>query len=148
VTTVAFAEGDATQMRRGELGTFDAVLVLGLVYHLEDPIGALRAARSHTGRLCIVETQVAPGLSGRLDWGSPRWTKAMEGSFALVDESDELRGRNMEANTSSLSLVPSLDALLHVMRAVGFDRVEVLEPVGDNDQLVNGKRVMVAGWVD
>ena len=37
----------------------DLVLLLGLIYHLEDPIGVLRLARQLTKSTCIIETQIA-----------------------------------------------------------------------------------------
>ena len=45
--------------------------------------------------------------------------------------------------------MPSLEALLWIMRKIGFSRVEVLPPPDDAyEQLRYGKRVMVAGFVD
>jgi hypothetical protein len=40
------------------LGTFDVVLILGLIYHVEDPIGALRHARALTRGLVVIESQL------------------------------------------------------------------------------------------
>jgi len=105
--------------------------------------------RTHTRRALLVETQIAPGLSGQIDWGSYRWTKQMHGAFAVIDETDEIAINNHEANTVPISLVPSLDALCHVMRAVGFARVDILRPPeGAHEQLASGKRVVVAGYVE
>jgi tRNA (mo5U34)-methyltransferase len=139
---------DVSELAPGRLGEFDLVLVLGLIYHLENPVGALRVARGHTRRLCLVETQLAPNLSGPTDWGSYRYVKQIVGSFAMVDETPEVSGGNREANTGTISLFPSLEALLFLMEAVGFDRVEVVPPQGGNEQLESGKRAMVAGWVE
>jgi len=45
--------------------------------------------------------------------------------------------------------VPSLEALMWIMRKIGFRRVELLEPPADAyEQLRYGKRVMVAGYPD
>ena len=41
-----------------ELGSFDVVLALSLVYHLEDPVGALRVARRMTRRVCLLDLQL------------------------------------------------------------------------------------------
>ena len=40
-------------------GTFDITVLFGLLYHVENPVGALRVARSLTKRVCVVETQIA-----------------------------------------------------------------------------------------
>ncbi|HEX2192098.1 MAG TPA: methyltransferase domain-containing protein [Acidimicrobiales bacterium] len=41
------------------VGSFDLVLLLGLLYHLTDPIGAIRAAASVTNRRLVVETETS-----------------------------------------------------------------------------------------
>jgi tRNA (mo5U34)-methyltransferase len=149
LSNLRLEQRDVLSIEPAEYGQFDVVLMLGLLYHLENPIKAIRVARAHTGRVCLIETQIAPNLSGIVDWGSHRNPKQMIGSFAVVDESAEIAQRNREANTSSISLVPSLEALLAIMRAVGFSRVEVVPPpVDGNEQLVHGKRVLVAGYLD
>jgi hypothetical protein len=65
-----------------------------------------------------------------------------------VDETDEVRGGNREANTRPLSLVPDLQGLVRVLKGVGFSRVEVLKPPeAGYEQFVRGRRAMVAAWV-
>src|SRR5205807_5462223 len=46
--TLSFLRADVHALDAERLGTFDVVLVLGLVYHLEDPVGMLRIARALT----------------------------------------------------------------------------------------------------
>jgi hypothetical protein len=128
-------------------GRFDLVLMLGLIYHLEDPVGALRRARALTRDTCVVETQVVPGLSGMVDYGSYRFVRPLKGSFGIIDETDDTHGP--EASTTGICLVPSVEALLWIMRKIGFARVDVLPPPPDAyEQLLHGKRVMVAGYLD
>jgi tRNA (mo5U34)-methyltransferase len=140
-------QSDVHVLSAETLGTFDVVLMLGLIYHLENPVGALRVARALTRRICLVETQIVPGLTGVVDYGSYRFVRPLKGSFGIVDETEETHGP--EASTTGICLVPSLEALLWIMRKVGFRRVEVLEPPADAyEQLRYGKRVMVLGAVD
>ncbi len=130
-----------------DLGLHDLVLCFGLIYHLENPVGALRAARALTRRLCLVETQVVPGLTGWVDYGSYRFVRPLKGSFGIIDETGETHGP--EASTTGICLVPSVEALVWIMQRIGFSRVEVLPvPEDGYEQLVHRKRVMVAGWVD
>ncbi|MGH2853923.1 MAG: class I SAM-dependent methyltransferase [Solirubrobacteraceae bacterium] len=49
---------DVFDLDPAELGTFDVVLCLGLIYHLENSIGALRIARALTRGLCVIESQL------------------------------------------------------------------------------------------
>lgn len=128
-------------------GSFDVCLCLGLIYHLENPVGALRVARALTRHVCIVETQVVPNLGGMVDYGSYRFVRALQGSFGIIDEIDDTHGP--EASTTGICLVPSTEALCWIMRKIGFSRVEILPvPKDGYEQLVHGKRVMVAGYVD
>ena len=143
--TLRFRQADVHSLDPARDGRFDLVLCLGLIYHLENPVGALRTARALTadGGLCLVETQVAPGLSGAIDYGHHTFVKPLMGSFAIVDETDETHGP--ETSTTGVCLVPSLDALLWILRKVGFRHAQVLPvPAGGYEQLAHGKRVMVA----
>ena len=127
-------------------GEHDLVLCFGLIYHLENPVGALRVARSLTRRLCVVETQVVPGMTGWVDYGSYRFVRPLKGSFGIIDETGETHGP--EASTTGICLVPSVEALCWILERIGFSRVEVLPvPADGYEQLVHRKRVMVAAWV-
>ncbi|MEM7706452.1 MAG: DUF1698 domain-containing protein [Pseudomonadota bacterium] len=127
------------------LGTFDVVLMLGLIYHLENPVGAIRTAHALTGGVCLVETQVVPHLSGNVDWGNYRFVKPLKGCFGIIDETEETHGPEM--STQGICLAPSTEALLWIMEKVGFSRVELVPPPPDAyEQHRYGKRVMVAGY--
>lgn len=143
---IALVERDVHTVAAEEFGLHDLVLCFGLIYHLENPVGALRVARALCKRLCLVETQVVPGLTGWVDYGSYRFVRPLKGSFGIIDETGETHGP--EASTTGICLVPSVEALCWIMDRIGFKRVEVL-PVPDDgyEQLVHHKRVMVAGWV-
>jgi tRNA (mo5U34)-methyltransferase len=141
------AERDVHAVTAAEFGTHDLVLCFGLIYHLENPVGALRVARALTRRLCLVETQVVPGMTGWVDYGSYRFVRPLKGSFGIIDETGETHGP--EASTTGICLVPSIEAIVWIMQRLGFSRVEIL-PVPEHgyEQLVHRKRVMVAGWID
>lgn len=143
---IELVQADVHALDTQQLGTHDLVLCFGLIYHLENPVGALRVARALTRRMCIVETQVVPGLTGWVDYGSYRFVRPLKGSFGIIDETGETHGP--EASTTGICLVPSIEALVWIMDRIGFRRVEIL-PVPDDgyEQLVHRKRVMVAGWV-
>ena len=145
-TELEFLHSDIFELDTTDLGQFDLVLMLGLLYHLENPVGALRLARALCRRLCVVETQIIPGMTGMVDFGSFQFIKPLHGSFGLIDESDEAHGP--EAGVSGVCLVPSLEALTWLLQKVGFSRVEVLKPPPQAyEQLRYGKRVMVAAYV-
>ena len=143
---LSFRQGDVHQQDSAGLGQFDLVLMLGLLYHLENPVGALRVCRDLCRGLCVIETQVVPGLSGYVDYGSYQYVRPLKGSFGIIDETEETHGP--EASITGICLVPSLDALMWLLQKVGFAGAEVLEPPeGAYEQLRYHKRVMVAAWV-
>ena len=125
-----------------ELGEFDLVLMFGLLYHLENPVLALRRARAVCRGTLIIETQIAPNLSGPLDYGHYKFVKPMMGAFAIVDETEETHGP--ETSTDGICLVPSYEALVFILSRLGYRRVEKLPvPDGGYEQLRFGKRVML-----
>jgi hypothetical protein len=139
-------QSDIFALDRAALGEFDVVLMFGLLYHLENPVGALRLARALTRRLFVIETQVVPNMSGPVDWGSYQYVRPLKGVFGIIDEMDETHGA--EASITGVCLAPSVEGLLWIMHSVGFSQVQVLPvPEDGYEQLRYGKRVMVAGRV-
>lgn len=144
---ITLRQSDVHDIDTQAWGQFDVCLILGLIYHLENPVGALRVARALTRKVCIVETQVVPNMSGMVDYGSYKFVRPLMGSFGIIDEIDDTHGP--EASTTGICLVPSTEALIWILRKIGFTRVELLTPPPDAyEQLLHGKRVMVAAWVD
>ena len=141
-----FSQSDVHDLDASVTGRFDVVLMLGLLYHLENPIGALRIAKSLCKRVCVIETQIVPGMTGLVDYGSYRYVRPLKGSFGIIDETDDTHGP--EASVTGICLVPSLDALLWILKKIGFSQAHVIEPPEDAyEQLRYGKRVMVAAQV-
>ena len=98
---------DFMTMDTDALGIFDVVLYLGVLYHMEDPMRALRRLRGVTGGVAIIETQatVIPGFEHTPMWGF-------------------FPGAELN-NDSGNWWAPNLSALKGALGAVGFDRVEV-----------------------
>lgn len=143
---LVFRQDDIHALDPQQLGQFDVVLMMGLLYHLENPVGALRACRALCRGLCLIETQIVPGISGFVDYGGYQYVRPLKGSFGIIDETADTHGP--EASITGICLVPSLDALLWLLEKVGFASVSVLEPPDDAyEQLRFHKRVMVAARV-
>lgn len=144
---LSFQLGDVQKLEASELGSFDVTLLFGVLYHIENIVGVLRLVHGITKKVCLIETQIAPNVSGMMDWGASRVSKNIIGSLAIIDESRELNAQNMEANTSPITLVPSLPGLLWLLKAVGFKDAQVISPRTDAyEQFVSGNRVMVAAY--
>jgi tRNA (mo5U34)-methyltransferase len=98
------------------VGTWDIVLYLGVLYHMQDPIGAMRRVAAVTAEQCIIETEAMfiPGHPEAL------WRFFPAGELN---------------NDKSNWWVPNLNALVGITAAAGFSNVEVLvgEPVQDEN---------------
>jgi hypothetical protein len=141
------AQHDINLVGSAELGQFDITLMLGLLYHVENPVGAIRLARALTRKACVIETQVVPNMTGVVDWGSFKFQRPLVASFGIIDETAETHAP--EASTTGICVTPSYEALLFLMEKLGFPRVErVSVPENGYEQLTSGKRVMVVGFVN
>lgn len=106
------------------VGTFDVVLFLGVLYHLTDPIGALRNAASVASDLIIVETESS------LSW-LPFPAAAVFPSTELNDDPTNWWSLNHKA-------------LVGLLKGLGFGRVEVIWQPSWARRAVNMARQMVA----
>jgi SAM-dependent methyltransferase len=142
-----FCCADVRALDPAELGCFDVVLVLGLIYHLEDPVGALRIASRllAPGGLCVVETQLTrqhePVVHG---WGTSSGCEAAEGSFAVRFENEP--EHPLASAGGTLSLIPNAAALELAMRIAGLTDVRWLEAAPHHDpQYVTRDRGIAIG---
>jgi tRNA (mo5U34)-methyltransferase len=103
-----------------QLGSFDVVLFLGVLYHMKEPLRSLQRLAALTRELAVIETAgiVVPGREG----------------FALCEfyETNELHGdpNNWWA--------PNEKALVGMARAAGFRKVEITTPPVPNEALSSG----------
>lgn len=89
------------------LGRFDVVLYLGVLYHVTDPLGSLTRLFQVTGDLALVETEMlaVPGAE-------------QYGVCEFIDQDDLARD-------PTNWWVPNAKALVAMLRAAGFSRVEL-----------------------
>lgn len=99
---------DVMDLSPEAVGTFDVVLLLGVLYHLRHPLLALERVAAVTGDLLIVETEVDLALGRR---------PAM-----AFYPGEELR----EDWTNWWG--PNPPAVVAMLRAVGFGQIEVVSP--------------------
>ena len=117
---LSFRTMDINDAVDDDLRPRDIVLMLGLIYHLEDPIGAMRRAAQLARRMLLIETQVMNfDVTAGIDWGSHSSVKTIEGVFGLIDESG---GSNTETGVTGLALVPSRNGLVWLLQKAGFPR--------------------------
>lgn len=104
---ISFLTRNAEDPTLSDIGTFDLVLCVGLIYHLENPFRAIRSLHSLTGKVLIVEAMCAPGT---------------DPSLRLLDE--------CEADNQGLKYVgfyPTEACLVKMLYRAGFPFVYELE---------------------
>jgi tRNA (mo5U34)-methyltransferase len=100
--------GDFMTMHLQPLGQFDVVLFLGVLYHMENPLGSLQRLARLTANLAVIETHAV----------------AIPGYEHL--ELCEFYSSNQLNGDVSNWWGPNLKALEGMCRAAGFSRVEVV----------------------
>jgi len=90
-----------------EIGTFDFVLCVGLLYHLENPLRAIRNLRAMTGKVLLVESMCIPGR---------------DASMALLDE-DRAHDQGLEY----VAFYPTEACLVKMLYRAGFPFVYTFE---------------------
>jgi tRNA (mo5U34)-methyltransferase len=96
------------------LGRFDVVLYLGVLYHMENPLAALRRLYEVTGELAVIETEAIhlPGAQERAI------CEFFEGSSLAGDPSNWW--------------APNATALLAMCRSAGFSEARIVADTRDN----------------
>jgi len=124
-----FSIADVTNFELEEGGA-DVTLLLGIIYHVEDPIRLLRRAARSARRLLIVETQLTkPHPPMRFGWGTPE-THESRDHWAMLREAQD----SQLASITGFSLVPSASAVVSVLRDVGFRSIVQLHPNGRTNE--------------
>jgi len=103
-----FQIGDAEELQVQALGSFDLVLCFGLLYHLENPMRAVRILRALTKKVLIVESMCVPGDKPKLE---------------LLDEVDPklLDGyEHYDQGLNYLGFYPSEPCLIKMLTRSGF----------------------------
>jgi len=118
LSNVSFTHGSVYDLARAGAGVFDLTFFVGLLYHLDNPVGALAAVRAATRRLCVIETQVArasPDLECL--WGSDESPHRGPGLVVVRSDPNHVEGER------AVVLVPTLRALYELLHAARFDHV-------------------------
>lgn len=128
-----FQAADVLELTAAELGEFDVVLCLGLIYHVEHPMGVLRLAREITRGLCVIESQTAraetPVLFG---FGSREAFEATDAVLALHHEADQATNP-LASFGGALSFCPNPAALRLMTTVAGFGEIHGAKPGDGHD---------------
>ena len=107
-SSVEDSEIDVLDLDPAQIGQFDVVLCLGVLYHMRHPLLMLEKVAGVTGELLILETEV-----------DMTWTRRPAAAFYPSHEL-HLDPTNWWG--------PNPEAVTGMLRAVGFERVEIVTP--------------------
>jgi tRNA (mo5U34)-methyltransferase len=124
---IRFHVEDISNLTPERFGTFHLTLCLGLLYHLENPMDALRRLRAVTRELCVIDTQVLRKSSPvTTAWIAEDNLIETEDVVGIIEEKDAIW--NPVASVTGMSLVVNRSALLTMLRHAGFREVEQVAP--------------------
>jgi SAM-dependent methyltransferase len=97
---IKFITGNAEDLPVHTMGTFDLVLCVGLLYHLENPFRAIRNFHSLTEKVLLIETMYVPGS---------------EPTMSLLDE-----GVCEDQGLNYVAFYPSESCVVKMLHRAGF----------------------------
>ena len=110
---IPFEVGNAESQEIAGLGEFDLVLSFGLLYHVENPLLALRNLRTLTGKCLFLESMCVPG----------------EKSELLLREEPNVEDQSL----TDLACYPSESSLVKMLYRTGFTAVYRVAPMPEHD---------------
>jgi SAM-dependent methyltransferase len=119
LTNVRFVQEDVRRVSRATHGEFDVVLLLGLLYHLDDPVPVLERLRDVCARLLVVDTLVS--LAPDAEVRGYRGERVRE--HADDDPEGVRRSRVLKSIDNAMSFRLAKESLVRALRDVGFTTV-------------------------
>jgi 2-polyprenyl-3-methyl-5-hydroxy-6-metoxy-1,4-benzoquinol methylase len=120
---VEFRKMPVEDLRAADVGTFDVTFCFGLLYHLENPVLAMRRVSEVTGRVLVVDTELVPQRWSRkaiwhMNVQGPAERSGKNATTALWREKEIIQFR------------PTALAVERLLRFLGFPTVVHLDPKG------------------
>jgi len=110
---IPFAEADLQDRTIFELGSFDFVLCFGLLYHLENPVLAIRNLRALTEKCLLLESMCLP---------------EQQSTMLLREEP-----RQEDQSLTDMACYPSERSLVKMLYRAGFSAVYRVTPLPEHD---------------
>jgi len=110
---IPFEQGDIESQEILKLGTFDLTLCFGLLYHLENPMLAIRHLRALTGKGLLLESMCIPG----------------SGTGMVLREEPSAADQSL----TDIALYPTESCLVKMLYRAGFAAVYRIAELPDHD---------------
>ena len=110
---IPFEQADVETREISQMGQFDLVLCFGLLYHLENPLRAIRNLRAITGKCLVLESMCLP---------EDRCSSLLRQEPRQDDQS-----------LTEMAFYPSESSLVKMLYRAGFAKVYRVTPLPDHD---------------
>jgi 2-polyprenyl-3-methyl-5-hydroxy-6-metoxy-1,4-benzoquinol methylase len=133
---VEFKAVDIESVTESAVGLFDVIFCFGILYHLENPILAMKQLASVTKGIMLVDTDLMPTPAFR----EPLWWMNFPAVSTL--ESDDITTSRWRNQGKPVQFTPNEDAVVDLLKFLGFSKVEKIEPnqEGLEERYYNGTR--------
>lgn len=111
---ISFSQGDIEDLAITGLGSFDLVLCFGLLYHLENPLRAIRHLHALTGKVLLLESMCLP---------------TYEMQVLLREEPDAV-----DQSLTDLAFYPSEGCIVKMLFRAGFKYVYRIANLPDHEE--------------
>jgi 2-polyprenyl-3-methyl-5-hydroxy-6-metoxy-1,4-benzoquinol methylase len=125
LSRLRFVQQDVRGANRGELGGFDVVWLLGLLYHLDAPevFDVLTEIYALCDRLLIVDTLVSPEAATAVTWRDASYAGARVREHDDADPPELRASRPLKSIDNTFSFRFTREALVRALYAAGFTSV-------------------------
>ncbi len=136
VEQVEFRRLDAEQLDAADVGTFDVTFCFGILYHLENPVLAMKRIAAVTRQVLLVDTHVMSVPFTR----KPLWLMNMPPP--ADPDSMKASASLWRGETGAVQFRPNEAAVVALLQFLGFPRVAKIKPAskGVEDRYREGKR--------
>lgn len=133
---VEFKEIGIESIDKSSMGVFDVTFCFGILYHLENPIFAMKQLSAVTKKILLVDTDVMLTTETR----APLW--GMNFPVVSTVKSHDITTSLWRGNGRVVQFTPNEDAVVDLLRFLGFSTVSKLEPrqEGLEERYYNGTR--------
>jgi tRNA (mo5U34)-methyltransferase len=126
VDNVEFKKLDVYDLSVEEVGEFDVTFCFGLLYHLENPVLAMRKISAVTRRVLLLDTNTILTENEEL----PLWRMNFPSPVSSPDHKGA--STSLWRDRQYCQFKPNAIAVRRLLELVGFDTVRLIEPEAEN----------------
>lgn len=126
IENIEFEKYDIHDLDESNVGRFDVTFCFGLLYHLENPVLAMRTASAVTSRAMVVDTNTIVTQNEEIEL----WHMNFPSPKSSTDS--KRATTNLWRDSPYAQFRPNALAVRRLLEFLGFDDVRRIEPKADN----------------